>query len=155
VDAENLDKVKSWLKLELTPQIKIVPCQDGEINPDVLLGFNAAVEDHLESRPSHHDHEEDHEHDDDINSVQFILEQAFEPTKLIDRLKQLVQKQEIYRIKGFVQVPGKPMRMVLQGVGDRFDSFYDRPWKSDELRQTKLVFIGRSLNQEDILSVIC
>ncbi|MGH2414513.1 MAG: GTP-binding protein, partial [Microcystaceae cyanobacterium] len=38
----------------------------------------------------------------------------------------------------------------LQGVGDRFDSFYDRFWQADELRQTKLVFIGRSLKQEQI-----
>jgi cobalamin biosynthesis protein CobW len=44
--------------------------------------------------------------------------------------------------------------MVLQGVGDRFDSFYDRPWKVDELRQTKLVFIGRSLKSEQIQTAI-
>jgi len=37
------------------------------------------------------------------------------------------------------------MRLVLQGVGDRFDSFYDRPWGAEEPRQTRLVFIGREL----------
>ena len=46
------------------------------------------------------------------------------------------------------------MRLVLQGVGDRFDSFFDRRWAVDEPRQTKLVFIGQDLNREQILASI-
>jgi len=42
------------------------------------------------------------------------------------------------------------MRMVLQGVGDRFETFYDRLWLAGELRQTRLVFIGRCLEQESL-----
>lgn len=154
VDKANLHKIKTWLEQELRSGVKIISCRDGEINPDILLGFNAAVEDDLESRPSHHDHEEEHEHDDEINSVQLVVNQSFDPKSLINQLKDLVKQTEIYRIKGFVNVSNKPMRMVLQGVGDRFDSFYDRPWKPDESRQTKLVFIGRSLNQEKIETLI-
>ncbi len=150
VDKETLDRVINYLKLELRSGVKIVTCRSGEINPDILLGFNAAVEDNLDSRPSHHDHEEEHDHDDDINSVQLIFDRTLEPKTLIDRLKQLVREEEIYRIKGFVNVTDKPMRMVLQGVGDRFDSFYDRPWRDNEARQTKLVLIGRSLDRDRI-----
>ena len=142
-----LAKVKTWLQQELKPGVKVVSSYQGEINPDVLLGFNAAVEDNLESRHSHHDHEEEHDHDDDINSVQLTIDQSFEPKVLIERLQKLVQEQEIYRVKGFVNVPSKPMRLVLQGVGNRFDSFYDRKWTQDELRQTRLVLIGRELDQ--------
>jgi cobalamin biosynthesis protein CobW len=40
--------------------------------------------------------------------------------------------------------------MVLQGVGNRFDSFYDRLWKPEEKRETKLVFIGRLLEENKI-----
>jgi cobalamin biosynthesis protein CobW len=147
VDEKTLEKVISYLKQELRSGVKIVTCSNGAIDSNVLLGFNAAVEDNLESRPSHHDHEEEHEHDDDINSLQFILDRSLEPKALIDSLKQLIQQEEIYRIKGFVNVTNKPMRMVLQGVGDRFDSFYDRPWQITEQRQTKLVLIGRSLDR--------
>jgi cobalamin biosynthesis protein CobW len=46
------------------------------------------------------------------------------------------------------------MRLVLQGVGNRFDSFYDRLWKQDEVRQTRLVFIGRELDQERVQQAI-
>ena len=150
VDEATLVKVQNWLQKEMPAGVKIVPCRNGEIAAEVLLGFNAAVEDDLDNRPSHHDHEEEHDHDDEINSVQVVCDRAFDPKILTQTLQKLVREQEIYRIKGFVNVPDKPMRMVLQGVGNRFDSFYDRLWSTEEPRQTRLVFIGRQLNQTQI-----
>ncbi len=150
VDASTLTQVKTWLQQEIPTGVKMIPCHQGKMDSNILLGFNAAVEDHLETRPSHHDHEEDHEHDDEINAVQLTFDQTFDPKVLTQKLNQLVQQQEIYRIKGFVNVANKPMRMVLQGVGNRFDSFYDRFWSDDEPRQTQLVFIGRELNSDPI-----
>lgn len=147
VDKATLSKVQQLLQQQVASGVKIVPCDRGKIDPNLLLGFNAAVEDNLDSRPSHHDNEEEHEHDDGINSVQLIVDRAFEPKTLTEKLQKLVQQQEIYRIKGFVSVPHKPMRLVLQGVGNRFDSFYDRLWSKDELRQTRLVLIGRELDR--------
>lgn len=154
VSPDQQQQVQQWLQQELRQGVKVVSCQQGNINPEVLLGFNAAVEDNLDDRPSHHDHEAEHDHDDDINSIPLILEQTFEPDNLIQRLKQAVEQQEIYRIKGFVAVPNKSMRLVLQGVGDRFDTFYDRRWQPDEPRLTKLVFIGRDLQAARIRSVL-
>lgn len=150
VNQETQQKVVTWLKQELREGVKIVPCQQGNIHPDVILGFNATVEDDLEARPSHHDTEEEHDHDDNINSVPVILNQDFDPEDLIQRLKTMVKQQEIYRIKGFVSVPNKPMRLVLQGVGDRIETFYDRLWKPSECRQTQLVFIGENLPASEI-----
>ncbi|MEM9091149.1 MAG: cobalamin biosynthesis protein CobW [Cyanobacteria bacterium P01_F01_bin.53] len=154
VDADELSKVKDWLAHELSDGVKVLPCQNGEVSPEVLLGFNAAVEEDLDNRHSHHDHEEEHDHDDDITSIPLALEQEFDPKALVKRLTELVGQQEIYRIKGFVAVPGKPMRLVLNGVGNRFDTFYDRPWQADELRQTKLIVIGHELDAEGIRGVI-
>ncbi len=154
VSDDELSKVKSWLNHELADGVKVLPCRYGELSPDVLLGFNAAVEDDLDNRHSHHDHEAEHEHDDDITSVPLTLDQAFEPAALVRKLTQMVSEQEIYRIKGFVAVPGKSMRLVLNGVGNRFDYFYDRPWRADEQRLTKLVVIGHELAPEKILQVM-
>lgn len=154
VSDENQVKVQNWLKQELRDGVKIVACDEGKVSSEILLGFNAAVEDNLDARPSHHDSEEEHEHDDDINSVHVISDRAFEPTQLLISLKQLVADQEIYRIKGFVNVPNKPMRMVLQGVGDRLETSYDRLWASDETRQTRLVFIGQGLERSTIESAL-
>ncbi len=150
VNAEQLSKIKAWLKHELQPGVKIVTASQGKIQPDLLLGFNAAVEDDLDNRHSHHDHDEEHEHDEDINSIELILERAFDPEELVQKLKLLLQEQEIYRVKGFIKVPSKSMRLVLQGVGNRFDTFYDRPWQSEELQKTRLVLIGQNLNRTTI-----
>lgn len=153
VDEATREKVKTWLQKKVPQSICIVPCYQGEVGRG-LLGFKAAVEENLATRPSHHDHEEEHEHDDGINSVQLILDEAFEPKKLMQCLDQLFNEAEIYRVKGFVNVPDKPMRLVVQGVGKHLDSFYDRPWQSQEPRQTRLVLIGRDLVESQIKSKI-
>jgi cobalamin biosynthesis protein CobW len=135
--------------------VKIITSDRGTVDIETILGFNAAVEDHLDERPSHHDTEEEHEHDDDINSVSFILDREFDPKKLQIQLEQIVAESEIYRIKGFVAVPNKPMRLVMQGVGNRFEHFYDRPWRADESRETRLVFIGESIDPSAIEARLC
>lgn len=152
VDAATQQEVISLIQQELPKPVKIVPSDRSRLDPHILLGFQAAVEDNLATRPSHHDTEEDHDHDQEINSVHVILDRAFEPHKLQDQLQKLAQEQDIYRIKGFVAVPNKSMRLVLQGVGTRFEQFYDRPWQPQEAQQTRLVFIGRELKGAEIKS---
>ena len=154
VDAETLNKIKTWLKQELPSGVKIISVKEGNIDPNLLLGFNAAVEDDLDNRHSHHDHESEHEHDEEINSIELVLDRAFEPQILLQQLKELLTEQEIYRVKGFVNVPNKPMRLVLQGVGNRFDTFYDRLWTANESRHTRLVLIGHNLNRQLIKASI-
>lgn len=152
VDDATQERVVSFVQQELPRAVKIVPSAHGTLEADLLLGFNAAVETDLAARPSHHDSEEEHDHDDEITSTHCVLQRTFDPDKLQNQLKALVQEQEIYRIKGFVSVPNKSMRMVLQGVGARFDQFYDRPWQPDESQETRLVFIGRDLDVGQIQS---
>jgi len=148
---DELTQVKNWLEKELHTGIKVIPCHQGEINSEILLGFNAAVEDDIINRPSHHDTEEEHDHDDDINCLELSMEETINPQVLISRLENLVKNLEIYRIKGFVNVTNKPMRMVLQGVGNPFETFYDRLWQPEEKRSTKLVIIGRNLKPSDLI----
>ncbi len=152
VDTATKAQVEELIKQELPRVVKIVESHSGQLDASILLGFQAAVEDDLDSRPSHHDTEEDHDHDDEITSTHLILDRAFDPDKLQKQLQKLVHQQEIYRIKGFVAVPNKPMRLVMQGVGTRFDQFYDRPWQPQEARQTRLVFIGRDLKSSELES---
>ena len=150
VDRETREKVETWLQQELRPGVKIIHCHGGEIAPEILLGFNAAVEENLDQRSGHHDLGEEHDHDDDINSLYITLPPQLEIQELVNKLETLVQEQEIYRIKGFVNIANKPMRMVFQGVGNRFDYFFDRPWQATESRETQLVFIGKDLDSQII-----
>src|SRR5579883_168406 len=152
VDDQTKAQVEDLIKQELPRVVKIVESANGQIAPSILLELEPAAEETLDSRPRHHDTEEEHDHHDDINSTHLILDRVFDPQKLLHQLEELVKQQEIYRIKGFVAVPNKAMRLVIQGVGNRFDQYYDRPWQPQEARQTRLVFIGRDLQPSTIES---
>ncbi|MNM87866.1 putative GTP-binding protein YjiA [compost metagenome] len=52
----------------------------------------------------------------------------------------------ILRVKGFAAIPNKPMRLLIQGVGTRFDKHFDRQWGVEETRVTRLVLIGQELD---------
>jgi cobalamin biosynthesis protein CobW len=68
---------------------------------------------------------------------------ARDPDALIDRLSEATRAHDILRIKGFVEVAGKPMRMLVQGVGQRFRRDFDRPWSAGEERASRLVVIAQ------------
>ncbi|MNN58960.1 putative GTP-binding protein YjiA [compost metagenome] len=61
-----------------------------------------------------------------------------------------MERHAILRIKGFAAIPGKPMRLLIQGVGKRFDKHFDRKWLTTETRGTRLVVIGQELDQAAI-----
>jgi cobalamin biosynthesis protein CobW len=59
------------------------------------------------------------------------------------------------RIKGFVEVRGKPVRLLVQGVGNRFQKSFDRPWRAGEPRHGRLVIIGeRGLDTVSIAKLL-
>ncbi|MDP4078001.1 cobalamin biosynthesis protein CobW [Acidovorax sp. A1169] len=142
--AEDLARVEAIVRGETLPGVKFVHAQHGRIDPSVLLGLGRAVEDVIDERKTHHDEEEDHDHDE-FESVHVTLDVA-DRGRLVEALVALVQRHEIYRIKGFVALPGAAMRLVVQGVGQRFDSHFDRAWREGDLRATRLVVIGDHLD---------
>ncbi len=147
LDADALARVRAEVAEELPPAVKIVEASAGQLPLSVLLGLNAEAELHIDSRPTHHDHEghEDHDHDE-FDSFHVDLPEV-EERALLDALNALVERHTVLRIKGFVAISGKPMRLLVQGVGKRFDKHFDRAWRSDETRGTRLVVIGQELDQ--------
>ncbi|MEO0406924.1 MAG: cobalamin biosynthesis protein CobW [Cyanobacteria bacterium P01_A01_bin.135] len=149
--------VQQQLVRQLPAGVSVVSCSQGRLAPQVLLGLGVEAEMDLDPRRASHDHEDhehehdhDHDHDERITSVQVTFDQPVAPQRLIERLRALGEIYDLYRVKGFVNVPQKPMRLVLQGVGRRFDTFYDRLWHPDEPRQTRLILIGNQLDKADI-----
>ncbi|MBB1519301.1 cobalamin biosynthesis protein CobW [Aquipseudomonas guryensis] len=150
LDAAALATVRAEVAEELPPAVKIIEAHGGELPLDVLLGLNCETELHIEGRKTHHDLEghEDHDHDEFASFHLELLE--VEEARLLQALKDAVSKHGILRIKGFAAIPGKPMRLLLQGVGQRFDKHFDRAWQADEPRITRLVVIGQTLDQAAI-----
>ena len=78
-----------------------------------------------------------------------------DPQGLESRIKIATTKHKILRVKGFVHVPGKDMRHVVQAVGPRIERYYDRAWDQDEARRSDLVIIGETgLDQAAIEQIL-
>jgi cobalamin biosynthesis protein CobW len=143
VDPDTLDRVRASVATFLRPGIRTVGASHGALNPLILLGLDAAAESDLDSRRSHIDAGDDHDHDD-FDSFVLALGPVADPAGFETRLRRVIADHDILRVKGFLDVPGKPLRHVLQGVGDRIQRYFDRPWRDGEPRRGALVVIGRA-----------
>lgn len=143
VDAARLEEVEDGLRQEIRSGVSIVRTSMGRIDPAALLGIDAAVEDQIDGRPSHHDGEEDHDHDD-FDSFVLDLGELESAEPLLAALNRAIAEHDLLRVKGFLAVRGRPARLVLQSVGPRVQHHYDRAWQPDEQRASRLVIIGQS-----------
>ena len=152
-DAERRD-VTSEIGKTLPRVVKVVETQNGKVSVDVLLGLGAKAESDLANRPSHHDADGEHDHDD-FDTFIVDLPSFDSPQALVDRVAKATAAHDILRVKGFVDIAGKPMRLLLQGVGARLQHHYDKRWPAGEKRQGRLVVIGeKGLDKAGIEALI-
>ena len=144
-------RVVADIHLAVPRAVKIVEPREGRIDPAVLLGLAAAVEDDLAQRPSHHDADAGHDHDD-FESFVVDIPATRDPAGLLVRLAALTEAHRILRVKGFVEVPGKPMRLLVQGVGQRFRQQFEAPWAPGAARRSRLVVIGEKGLDRDAIA---
>ena len=141
LDKKNLKQVLTLINRASRTSVEAIPIVHGQLDPNVTLGVGAAVEDDLETRPSCHDDEDEHEHDD-FDTLTVGVSMASMPSEIVNRVKLALNQEGVLRIKGVAEIRAKEARMVIQGVGDRVDFYYDRPWHLNESRDSQLVIIG-------------
>jgi G3E family GTPase len=102
----------------------------------------------------HHDHDHDGGHAerlhlDDIKGVSLKLERAVDGVKVTRWLNELLAAQgaDILRAKGIVHVAGEARRLVFQAVHMMLEGDLQRPWREDETLESRMVFIGRNLDE--------
>ncbi len=149
-----LAAARAAIEAEAPRKLPILAMTEGVIDPQVILGLGAAAEDDLAARPSHHDDHGDHEHDD-FDTVVIELPEIADPARLVAAIERLAREQNILRVKGHVAVAGKPMRLLVQAVGERVRQQFDRPWGADP-RRTALVVIAEhdDVNEAAIRAVL-
>jgi cobalamin biosynthesis protein CobW len=141
IDAADLDKAVAAIARSLRRAVKIVTVADGKVDPAALIGLGIGTEDDIENRRTRHDAEQDHDHDD-FDSFVVSLPEIADPAALAARVAALADAHAVFRVKGFVAVAGKPMRLLVQAVGARVTHHYDRPWGASDTRAGRLVVIG-------------
>nr|WP_250812308.1 cobalamin biosynthesis protein CobW [Neorhizobium tomejilense] len=141
LDAAGLATARDRVSAHLPRAVKIVSAANGAIDPAVLIGLGLAVEDDIENRKTHHDDELDHDHDD-FDSFVVDLAAVADAEQLAARISATAEAENVLRIKGFVEVANKPMRLQVQAVGSRVNHYFDRAWAPGEARTSRLVVIG-------------
>ena len=126
----------------LRPAVKTLRSSHGKIDASVLLGLGMEAETDLDSRPSHHDDGHEHDHED-FDSFVIDLGETEDSDAFLARLETVIIKHDILRVKGFLAVPSKNMRLVVQAVGGRIQRYFDRDWHGDDVRSSRLVIIGQ------------
>ena len=133
---------------------KVIAAQEGRVDIDIALGLKAGAEDDVAARPSHHDAEEGHDHDD-FDSFVLDVPALVDAGSFVEKLAEVARSHDVLRVKGFLDVAGKPMRLLVQGVGARFRQQFDRPWGVSEARRGRLVVIGRKgLDREGVAAAL-
>ncbi len=155
---ESRNQVKSIVDSRVPDAVKIAYINHGEAQLELLMGIESAAEDRIEAVHTHHDHHHhhgehhEHAHDHFDSFVVNIGEVDYE--RLLTVIGELVDNNNIFRIKGFAALPGKPMRQVVQVVGNRIDSHFDRLWAADETRLTQLVVIGKGIDEVTVTKAL-
>ena len=137
----------AWIRIEekvlecQRTNIKSIKTSFGKVDSAILLGLGAEAELDVGNRRSHHDGEHEHDHDD-FDS--FVVEFGeLESTENFDaQLRLVIQNHNVFRMKGFVALKDKSMRLAVQVVGNRIERYFDKAWKAGEERYSRIVIIG-------------
>jgi len=170
VTPEELREVELRIRA-INPYAKIHRTQRCNMPVQSLLGQGAfdlqrilSIEPEFLAREEHDEHDHDHHgghghrhhhngglkhyHDEDMQSLSLKSDKPLDPDKFLPWINDLVAREgpKILRCKGILAFKDDPQRFVLQGVHMVLDGDHQRDWKSDEKRESRLVFIGRELD---------
>ena len=151
VDTAQVQALRQRLT-HMNPRAKIAESRKGVAALDDLLdirGFNLNAI--LEIEPDFLSDVE-HEHDDDITSFVFRETRPMDLEKIEDFLSAIVQVYgaKLLRYKGILNIAGLEQRVVFQGVHMLMGSDLGAPWKGGEVRESKMVFIGKDMPREEL-----
>jgi len=171
--AAEASDLQASLRIDSRDGVQVLATSHGALPVDVVLGQGSGAEGDMDARHEvhhhHHDHDHDHDHDensddagddhhhhdhDDFESFTVTRGEIADPVAFAEQVATVIRAHDILRLKGFVAVTGKPMRLTLQAVGPRIDTYFDRPFGS-AARETRLVVIGQArLDQAAITAAL-
>lgn len=157
LDAAARQGVEDKLQAVLPERVQTVWANHGEVDTAAVMGLGLAAETRADDIHTHHDdhhaHGREHHHAHDDFDAYVVTLKSVDGKRLAAALDRALSELTIYRVKGFVDV-GKPMRQVLHAVGNRLTQHFDRPWREDDVRQTRLVVIGRDLDRAHLVRLL-
>jgi G3E family GTPase len=147
VSPEELAEVRGRIR-RINNQARMIETTRSEVPLDEILGKGAFDLDRILAIEPDFLGEDDHEHDD-ITSVSVTSEAPIDPQRFMAWLRSLTASRgpDLLRLKGIIAFPNEPKRFVVQGVHMLLEGDVQKDWRADEARTSRLVFIGRNLDQ--------
>jgi G3E family GTPase len=152
VSAEELKKVEDRIR-GINRYARIFHTQKSQVELDAILDKGAFdLGRILEFEPDFLHSGHDHHHEDEVRSLSITADRPVDPDRFQKWMGALLQIKggDIFRSKGILAIDGAPRRYVYQGVHMMMDSAWGTPWKDGETRSSKLVFIGRNLDGDNL-----
>ncbi len=152
VTPEELAAVEARIRA-INPYAKLHKTQRAQVPLAEVLGRNAFdLERIIEVEPDFLEPGHHHHHDDEMQSLSIRIPGPVDPDKFLPWVNDLVQNEgpNILRSKGILAFKDEPKRFVFQGVHMILDGNLQRDWKPGETRDSKIVFIGRNLDEKAI-----
>ena len=152
VSEDELKKVEDRIR-GINRYARIFHTQKSQIELDAILDKGAFdLGRILEFEPDFLHSGHDHNHEDEVRSLSITADRPVDPDKFQKWMGALLQIKgaDIFRSKGILAIDGAPRRYVYQGVHMMMDSDWGTPWKDGEKRSSKLVFIGRNLDGDNL-----
>lgn len=150
VEPGELDALRHRINA-INPVATIRETERCNIELSEVLGRNAfSLERILEVEPEFLDGAHDHEHDDHVSSLSLSTSRPLDSKAFLHWITTIVQTlgTNIFRMKGVIAFPGDPDRFVVQSVHMLMEGDHQRPWREEEPRTSRLVFIGRNLPKD-------
>jgi G3E family GTPase len=152
VSAEELAEVEKQIRA-INPYAKLHRTAHCDLPVGELLDRKAFDLDRiLDIEPDFLENGHHHHHSDEVRSFSFTIPGDVDPEKFMPWINEISQVQgpNILRSKGILAFKGEPRRFVFQGVHMILDGDLQRDWKPQERRESRLVFIGRDLDENEL-----
>lgn len=150
VSAAELAGVEARIR-KINPLATVHHAERCNLPLDQILGRDAFNLQHvLEIEPDFLTEDHAHDHDEEVGSLSLVSDEPMDERMFATWIRQVTQTfgADILRMKGIIAFKDDPERFVVQGVHMVLEGDYQRPWRSGEARQSRLVFIGRDLPEQ-------
>jgi len=142
VTHHDIEVVTQLIERENSAQAQVVHAVEGKLPSELLIGLGSAAEHDLAARHTHHHHSHTPHDHNDFESFVVDVPPARQAQDIEQIVANVMAHHGVLRAKGFVAIEQKPMRLAVQAVGPRVQSYFDRRWQTGEVPQGRLVVIG-------------
>merc|ERR1712079_20912 len=151
---EELMQVEKRIRA-INEKVPIKRTMNSEVEMDFILGIKGfSLDKIIEMDDAFLEDSHDHQHDSRVSSVGIDLPGEVVQQKLNEWIGWLLKEKgvDLFRSKGVLAVKGMQQKFVFQAIHMLFANSQEGKWGPEEEKVCKMVFIGKNLNREELVS---